>query len=287
MRPFRIQKLKEIILKYYLEDKLSARQIAKLININPKTVWRILKENNITRSLSASMLKYPCDDFYFHDINTEEKAYWLGVLYADGNVSKLKTSSGVIKFSAKDKEWVVDFMKAIKSTNIPNRETHNRFPDSVIWKAIITSEQMFNDLCKLGCVPIKSLIIQFPNISISLIPHFIRGYFDGDGTVGVYVNRKDSDWKILKSGFCSGSKIFLEKLVTYLPIKHKNIITRDTQMHILNFSLNDTFRLYEYMYNEHSICLKRKRDIFLNYLTTYKSRKRFNDYNRPSERMKV
>ena len=48
---------------------------------------------------------------------------------------------------------------------------------------------MFNDLIKQGCVPNKSLILTFPNkyqVPKNLINHFIRGYFDGDGSIYEY-----------------------------------------------------------------------------------------------------
>jgi hypothetical protein len=82
---------------------------------------------------------------------------------------------------------------------------------------------MFDDLCYHGCVPNKSLILKFPTINEGLISHFIRGYFDGDGTVGEYQNVKNSNSKTLRSGMCSGSKEFLEELVTHLPIKNKKL----------------------------------------------------------------
>lgn len=48
----------------------------------------------------------------------------------------------------------------------------------------LTSDKMFNDLCSHGCVPNKSLVLTFPkDIPENLIHHFIRGYFDGDGSV--------------------------------------------------------------------------------------------------------
>lgn len=45
------------------------------------------------------------------------------------------------------------------------------------------SRQMFDDLTALGCVERKSLTLQFPMLPSSLNPHFIRGYFDGDGSI--------------------------------------------------------------------------------------------------------
>ena len=268
------------VLDYYQHDKLSSDKIASLLTINRKTVYKILRKNNIkSRTLSEAAMKYTCNDSFFNVINTEEKAYWLGALYADGNVSKKASTSGQIFLTAKDKEWVEKFMRDINSNNKPRSEYHTKFK-STIWKAQITSSQMYNDLVNLGCIPVKSHIIRMPDISKDLIHHFIRGYFDGDGTVGIYKNLGVHDWKILKSGFCSGSQKFLEDILQILPTKNKNITYKG--VYVVQLSVKDSIILHNYMYRNSTVYLQRKKDKFDTYLKDYIPRKRFNDYNRPS-----
>lgn len=275
-------KTEMLILKHYVEDKRSAYKIADILNLNRKTVYRVLKKHNVTRSLSEASMKYTCNEAFFSIINTEKKAYWLGVLFADGNISKNSSKSGSLFFSSKDKDWVESFVKDINSSNTVKLETHNTFVKSKIWKIQITSKQLYDDLNNLGCTPVKSKTMLFPKLPKNLIHHFIRGYFDGDGSVGIYNNLKNHDWKILKSGFCSGSKEFLDSLIMHLPIQNKVVHTRNNSMYTIQISLNDSIELYKYMYNNDTICLKRKKLIFEKYLATYTPRKRFNDYNRPS-----
>ena len=62
---------------------------------------------------------------------------------------------------------------------------YKNYNNKYIFGAHITSDKMFSDLCKHGCVPNKSLILTFPVITEELIPHFIRGYFDGDGGITI------------------------------------------------------------------------------------------------------
>jgi len=278
---YQVTKEKEkLVIKRYVLHRQSANEIAKLECIDRKTVFRILKRNNLkSRTLAEATLMYSCNDNYFEKIDTEEKAYWLGALYADGNVSTNGRNSGLVFLSQKDYDWINKFLRCIQSTNKPVREFHKKFKTE-IWKARITSLKMFNDLVSLGCVPRKSLIIEFPKLHLALINHFIRGYFDGDGTVGVYRNLTTHSWKILKSGFCSGSECFLKELVEYLPVKTKTIYKN----HIYNikFSLRDSILLYEYMYKDASVYLERKHNIFVDYISSYKPRKRFNDYNKLS-----
>jgi intein-encoded DNA endonuclease-like protein len=281
MTTSKIKILEKDIIKYY-EEKLSAVKISEKLKIDKKTVYRVLNNNNIkTRTLSEAAYKYTCDNNFFEVINTEEKAYWLGVLYADGNITNHTVSCKRIFLTSTDKEWVEDFLKAIKSTNTPKLEKHNKFKDSIIWKAAITSPKMHSNLNNLGCTPVKSMTIRIPNIKDELVHHFIRGYFDGDGTVGAYKNLKNSDWKILKSGFCSGSQEFIIDLLKILPVKNKTI-KQVKECYITQHSLQDTLNLFSYMYKDYTTCLERKRQVFINYLDTYKPRKRFNDYNRPS-----
>lgn len=274
-------KIEQEVIDYYIIDRLSGQKIASILKINPKTVFAILKRNNVkSRTLSEAAMKYTCQEDFFNVIDTEKKAYWLGVLFADGNITKKASKSGQIIFSSKDKEWVKLFLLDIGSNNSPNCE-YQKLYKKYIWKAQVTSAKMYDDLNNLGCTPAKTKTIRIPAIKNSLIHHFIRGYFDGDGTVGLYKNLKNNDWKILKSGFCSGSQQFINDLLEIIPVKNKKI-KKVKDCYITQHSLNDTLNLFKYMYKDCTVCLERKREIFINYLDTYKPRKRFNDYNRPS-----
>jgi intein-encoded DNA endonuclease-like protein len=268
---------KEII-ELYITQKLSAAKISQNLGIDKKTVYSVLKRNNLSaRTLSQASMKYICNDEFFSTVDNEEKAYWLGALFADGNVSQKASKSGQIFLTSADKDWVENFMKAIHSTNQPRSEVHSKFKTTA-WKAQITSKTMFNDLVKLGCIPAKSLIIKLPTLKEELYPHFIRGYFDGDGSVGIYTNTKKHDWRILKSSICSGSELFIKQLLEKLPVNQKKITNKG--VYVIQFSLGDTLRLYNYMYNNARVYLSRKKNVFDTYLMSYNPRKRFNDYNK-------
>ena len=129
---------------------------------------------------------------YFKNIDTEDKAYWLGFLYADGCISKdyksLHLDIGIV-----DIGHIYKFAENIESNHkISIHGDNNQFV-----RIVVTCEQMCIDLINKGCIPNKSLILEFPNTSIvpkHLIYHFIRGYFDGDGCLSHSVgNRKRKD----------------------------------------------------------------------------------------------
>lgn len=120
-------------------------------------------------------------------IDTEEKAYWLGFIYADGyiiNSIKGKTSDAFgITLQEKDKGHLEKFKKSINS-NHPILTYVSAF-NTKISRIIIYEQNLINDLIKNGVFRNKSLILKFPSYDIvpkDLIFHFMRGYFDGDGS---------------------------------------------------------------------------------------------------------
>lgn len=116
---------------------------------------------------------------------------------------------------------------------------------------------MYTDLCNNGCVPKKSLILKFPKLRDDLIHHFIRGYFDGDGTVGIYKYLSKSDSVTLRSGISSGSEAFLNTLLQHLPVKHKVIHKYD--LYTFNLSVKDSIAFYDYLYKDATVYLDRKK----------------------------
>ena len=115
---------------------------------------------------------------YFKNIDTEEKAYWLGFLYADGSVSSAEDKIE-LGLAEKDLHQLEKFKESLGLTNkICYREATKSYRIS------FRSQSCKQDLIKQGCVPKKSLILKFPTeeqVPFYLMKHFIRGYFDGDG----------------------------------------------------------------------------------------------------------
>lgn len=114
---------------------------------------------------------------YFRNINTEEKAYWLGFLYADGCITDKRI---IVDLHIKDIEHIKKFQKYVDSSHKLWIHGDN---DQYV-RLVVGCKEMCIDLCQNGCVPRKSLILSFPDKTIvptDLMSHFIRGYFDGDG----------------------------------------------------------------------------------------------------------
>lgn len=213
--------------------------------------------------MPKKLRKYLVDDSFFSNIDTEKKAYFLGLMFADGNLHRDKNKSPTVRLTSINKEILVEFKKALKSTYPIKREYHKVFKKEC-FKFSFVSQSIFTDLENLGCTERKSLTIEFPKLLSELIPHFIRGYFDGDGTVGYY--KTNTKWMRLMSGFCCGSNGFLEKLSSYLPTNKKNVTKRSKDgLNKLCFSSYDSVKLYEYMYKDATIFLDRKKVMFEKY----------------------
>ncbi|GAG79364.1 unnamed protein product, partial [marine sediment metagenome] len=142
---------------------------------------------------------------YFEIIDTKEKAYWLGFLYADGNVQHRADNVKRLRIGINKKDrWLIDtFVEHIYA----NKE--KIFNDGNLIRFEIANKKLCNDLIKQGCHPVKSLNINFPKLeNRELELAFLLGYFDGDGTQGT-------------SKITSGSKTFLNQIKYYFEIKNK------------------------------------------------------------------
>jgi len=171
-------------------DGMSYLKITEKYKISSWSVWNTLNKNNI----KSRVRKHECDETYFEVVDNGEKAYWLGLLFSDGYVRKRKQMNGkykqggVVGISLKsgDEYLLKNFIKDLKSTYNLREQIRDGFTS---YKLEIYSVKMVNDLIKLGCVPKKSLILLPPTLNYDLIPDFIRGYFDGDGSIGRYNGR--------------------------------------------------------------------------------------------------
>lgn len=132
--------------------------------------------------------KYKVNNNYFKKIDTPEKSYILGFLYADGcNYTSKNGKNNIINFTQlKNSIDILEKIKLQLESDYPILEYIQKENQKTICKIDIRSKEISDDLIKLGVPCKKSLIIEFPNSNIvpkELISHFIRGYFDGDGCV--------------------------------------------------------------------------------------------------------
>ena len=169
------------IINKYLNENYTLKQLGKEFNCSYPTIRNLLNKHKIKSR--GNKQGYPRDEFYFNKIDTEEKAYWLGFLYADGCVH---SNNYEISINITDKEHIEKFKTAIKAFNHNITEIQDkRFQNAkTLYQFSIRDKQLHQDLIKWGCIPQKSLLInKIPNIPRDYVSHFLRGYFDGDGSL--------------------------------------------------------------------------------------------------------
>lgn len=216
--------------------------------------------------------KYSVNDTYFKEIDSEEKAYWLGFLLADGCIH---TRSGQdrlsLVLSVKDKEHLEKFKKTISFTGPINDyiKKSGKFLGLKHSYLRITSQELADDLAKMGCVPRKSLILKFPIIKDELISHLVRGYFDGDGSVFISNEkhwRSNKIFPVIHFRFL-GTFDFLSKLNDKIGLSGRITQPKGNKAYVLCFKRNKKAKLfYNYLYKNATIFLERKKCIFENHL---------------------
>ena len=212
-----------------------------------------------------------------------EMAYVLGYFAADGGMFINSGGSKYIQFTSTDKEILIKIRKALEAVQkIGVKKKSLKNPKhKTCYLLQLGSKEMYDDLLKLGFSPKKDTTLNFPKVPNKYLSHFIRGYFDGDGSIsfGTY-KRKARGYRstfYLSSCFVSGSKGFLDKLSRQLRLfanLGKGYLMRkgDTNAYQLSYSTNDTKKLFEYMYKdtnpETSFYLERKYNRFIDVLNT-------------------
>ncbi len=203
---------------------------------------------------------------------TPEMAYVLGFFAADGNMIRNNRGAHFIAFYSNDLVMIENIKKLLSSNHKVGVKT-NKQTDKCSYQIQIGSKKIFKDLIKLGLVPNKSLVLQMPQVPENLLSHFVRGYFDGDGHVSVCRYQKSgrkTKSNVISTGFTSGSKIFLEMLLSRL--KRSGITTGGslflTDGYHLCFSIKDSLSLSKFMYKDSKdLYLARKKSRFDHYFS--------------------
>jgi hypothetical protein len=216
---------------------------------------------------------------YFDVVDTEYKAYILGFIYADGTVgacngNRMKRLCITVQeedgYILEKLGEDVDGIK-VKLFNPPAISSRG-------WKkrnrVTISSDNICNKLISYGCKINKSRVgMDFPkdHIPQHLMCHFIRGFFDGDGSVTKHKDHYKS--KTITSVYyrnrialTSTSPEFLDDLITYLPIKKIYKSGRQRTMYVHTYWIErkeDVEAMFKYLYEDANYFLIRKKAKFL------------------------
>lgn len=171
--------------KVYLETQ-SVREVGKHFSMSHEKARLLLNKHG----LCNKPVRYNCNHNFFSK-NNQWSFYWAGFLAADGCILNRNGSMLIsLALSKKDKDIVLAFKKIIDAENpvkdylVKNSKRNPKWNDS--WKSEIkiTSNKLCKDLERFNIVPRKTKIYTFPEwiVNHELVHHFMRGYFDGDGS---------------------------------------------------------------------------------------------------------
>lgn len=251
---FTIAQEKKIIDLY--KQGYSMAKLGKLWGCDPSTIKNILKAYGESgRTLSEARrnaLGYTISEDIFEEINTPEKAYWLGVMYSDGFITKTKyTNKFGISVAEKDKAWLEKFKQFLNY----NGEIHSYKvndsgykPGTPYVRLLIGNNKIVADLEKWGVVEHKSKKLdKIPDIQFK--EDFIRGYIDGDGSL-----RKDFP----NIRIC-GTYDFLTDVANFLKLNYR--IYQDKTIYSLAYNTKESTYLEKTLYQDAKYYLDRKYEI--------------------------
>jgi len=191
------------------------------------------------------------------DDYSEESCYWAGFLAADGCVDIKHRVRIMLNYD--DINHLEKLRTFLESTHTISTNTDKYYRCSFEF----TSPHICDVLdINYGIVPNKTNKLKFIRIPNKYMPHFLRGYFDGDGSICESFSNKNSVTASIYATFCSGSKHFSEGLFNYLQDKlslggHLQEFEGSTKWQ-LKFNTNDAKTLLQYMYDGSSVYLDRK-----------------------------
>lgn len=202
---------KRYIIQHYRDYDETISGLAELFQVRPEAIRNLLRKEKVSIT-DKHIRNFPRNSNFFMNIDTPEKAYWLGMFYADGTVSN---KGNKIALYLKDEEGVKHFRAAIEAhKNEIIRTIDKRYePNKTMYGFSINDKQLHADLISWGCVPDKThQELHFPNIPEELKWHFIRGYFDGDGCLSYSIARKSYTLSFIGSkSLMEDFRIFFEK----------------------------------------------------------------------------
>jgi hypothetical protein len=241
----------------------SACQIAEQLGCSHTLILHFLAKYHIVKT-DVRQLKRKhktVKEDYFDIIDTQEKAYFLGLMFADGNNSISDNSSIVsINLQEGDKEILEKFSMAIFDKVILKFHDNSEDNHKNQYLLRINNKRMCKQLEKLGCIPNKSLTLKWPQwlIDPDLQRHFIRGYFDGDGTIYSDDEHTSFGFGIMSTNdFCTNvDRVVNEHIKVYFgyEVPYENGITTDISV----YGNRNILKLLNWLYKDATVYLERK-----------------------------
>lgn len=255
----------------YATGDYTMKEVASSFPVSYVAINNLLKRHGFkAKSQSALQRKYPLQESFFDSIDTQEKAYFLGILYADGYNNR-ERNSVTLSLKESDKNILVrlndliqpnkplQFVDVSNTTKTPGYEnTTNQY------RLVIASKHISQQLAKLGCGAKKTFNLIFPNENIlpfHLQSHFVRGYFDGDGCIG-FRNKRGYFSMVGTLDFLSGIERFFARVGINVYWRNDEKYSKIKCLEVSG--RQQILKCCEVIYQDSSLHLKRKFDVYHN-----------------------
>jgi hypothetical protein len=255
---------------------LSNKEIAEKLNVKSSVVTKYINSNY--KIIDKKNLTYRVNlvHDYFENIDTLEKAYYLGFIAGDGNINDTMVRIRIVRT---DEEVVNNFKNEIcyYKTNLYAKPKNGK---EQVWLSV-RSVKMVYDLKKYGIIPNKTFSLRMPDIKDEYICAFLLGFFDADGSVfytnftrksgsraGEVVEKYRFDITTNTEFAIQIQKYLNQKIGTDLKVYNNK---KNPNISSIQVSRNsDMVLLGEYLYSNNNIGLVRKKEKFKQAVNFYK-----------------
>ena len=205
--------IREEVVKVYDNEKKGIELIGKRFDVSARFVKNMVDKYSKMRR--SEDYQFDINKDYFKKIDSRNKAYILGFMYADGNVAKdhhhfsisLTATDDEVLYKIKDE---ISYSGNLRYTK--RDHTKRKYKTKPECTLRINRKDMCQDLENLGCMPNKTWKVRFPSediVPIEFQADFCRGYWDGDG----HISKKERTLAVI------GNQFFILGMLDRLPLK--------------------------------------------------------------------
>lgn len=256
------QKIKQSIVQFYKSKPMTIKEVADKFGVSSPSVIKILNEYHIKRYTKTKLFSPQLNEHYFDNIDSENKAYFLGLLITDGCIHQTKGKQPMIAISlqSRDSYLLNLFLNDIGCNKKVTSDGRGCDEIQVI------SRPLTEALKQYGISERKSLHTVFPkNLPNNMYSHLLRGIFDGDGSISYY-NRPRRKAHVKAVRLCQGNQQFLLDVVDFLQkvCDIAPIHTYREKEHLWSIAYRkdiSMIKLIDYLYKDAHIFIKRKKHL--------------------------
>ena len=239
----------------YVNKGMRTGEIAKIYGCWSTTVGLHLKEWGFDLKKERHNALYKVDTSFFDKIDTEDKAYFVGLLLADGHISK----RNCIMLTMKDFDIVQKYKIAIKTDKEIQTDRYGNYYLNIV------SKRMCERLREMGFSNRKSYDFDITKI-LGFIPeelmhHFVRGMFDGDGSIRIY--KYDYIKKPQYHLGYTGLSNVVDFVKSYFNLHTKTVKESDITFTCVTSCKQDIIRIFNLLYKDATVYIDRKYNTFL------------------------